>query len=78
MITWIIIGSIALALIIFYIGICVGHHNYAKKMIEKWYGGDIIIDMSNVESDTLSVEFDKNPKELMGLSYTIMGIKIRE
>lgn len=72
-----ILITIALAIIIFFIGMYIGHHIYAKRMSEA-YGGVLIVDLSTPEANTLSVDFEKNPKELLKYHYILMEVKIRE
>ena len=73
----IILIAIVLAIIIFFIGMHVGHHVYAKRMSEA-YGGELVVDLSAPEANTLSVDFEKNPKELLKYHYILMEVKVRE
>ena len=75
---WMVIIPIVAAAIIFIAGFQIGLHYYAKKLLTKYYGGDLIIDISSIEAETLQVEFEKNPKELLGYKYVLMGVFIRE
>lgn len=61
----------------FWLGGRVALNKKAKKMIEEMNFGTIIFDMTSVEADTISCEFDKNPKEMLGFNYILMEVKIR-
>lgn len=71
------IAVIVAIVVAFLMGMQHGLHLYAKRFIEDCYAGDLIIDMQSVESDTISVDFERNPKELMGYQYVAMGVKVK-
>ena len=79
MIKYILLVIIIIAALIFCFvaGMQYGLHLYAKRFIEDCYVGDIVIDMSSVESDTITADFEKNPKEFMHCNYVAMGVKTR-
>ena len=62
----------------FFIGRVNALHSYAKKMLNDAYAGELIIDMTSVDKELFSVDFEKNPKELMQYEYVLMGVKIRK
>lgn len=78
MIGGIIVVSLLATIIIFLAGFQLGLHYYAKKLLTKYYGGDLIIDISSLDAETLQIELEKNPKELMAYKYVLMGIFVRE
>lgn len=69
--------AVAVAIVIFLTGMHLGRYTYAKRMVEA-YGGDLIVDLSAPEANTLSVDFEKNPKELIQYHYILMEVKVRE
>lgn len=74
--------TIIFCLIAIVIGFVVGHlvasKSMAKKLMTKYYAGDLVINMEDVEQDTISIDFVKNPKELMAYNYVLIGVKIRQ
>lgn len=74
--------TIIFCLIAIVIGFVVGHlvasKSMAKKLMTKYYAGDLVINVEDVEQDTISIDFVKNPKELMAYNYVLIGVKIRQ
>jgi len=74
--------TIIFCLIAIVIGFVVGHlvasKSMAKKLMTKYYAGDLVINMEDIEQDTISIDFVKNPKELMAYNYVLIGVKIRQ
>jgi preprotein translocase subunit YajC len=53
-------------------------HKKAKHMIDDMLMGEIILDISSVEEDTIKCQFDRNPKEMMDKNYIMLEVKIRQ
>lgn len=77
MLYWIIISIFALVLGIF-VGYLVTIKRTASRMLKDMHFGTIIIDMKSTSSDTISCEFDRNPREFLGMDYILMDVKIRK
>lgn len=74
----ILVLVIVLAIIFsFIIGYKYAIHKKAKEMIEEMMIGSIIIDMTGVDKELFTCQFDKNPKEILNKDYIIMEVKIR-
>lgn len=50
----------------------------AKKMIEQMSMGDIILDMADASENTVQCQFSKSPREMLGLSFILLEVKIRQ
>lgn len=76
------IYTIIFCLLALAIGFVIGHivcnKNISKKLMDKYYAGDLVINLEDVKGDTISIDFTKNPKDLMQYSYVMIGIKIRQ
>lgn len=73
--------AIVIVLAIIFSFICGWHlalHKKAKKMIEECDFGDIILDMKSPENDLVNCEFTRNPKEMLGMNYILLQVKIRK
>lgn len=73
-----VIIAIIICIAVFIFGVLYGKHLYPKDLINNYDFGDIIIDMSSAESDTFSIDFSKNPKEMFNLDFVLLNVKIRE
>ena len=73
-----IIIAIVLIIFAFWFGGKVALHKKAKKMIAEMNFGSIIIDMTSVESETISCEFDRNPREMLKYNYILMEVAVRQ
>mgnify|MGYP006988834318 CR=1 FL=1 len=77
---YLLFGLLVLAIVAFtfFIGKRYGLHKYSKKLLEESYAGDLVINMASINEDLISVDFTKNPKELVTYDYIVMGVKIRK
>lgn len=55
-----------------------GQNKIATTMVNKFDFGDVVIDMSSVDKPLISADFNRNPKEMLGLNYILLNVKIRE
>lgn len=74
--------AIVLIIVALLLGVIIGYNAarllWIKRLINEYYAGDLVINMEDVESDTISIDFSRNPKELMAYNYVLIGVKIRQ
>lgn len=51
---------------------------FSERLISDFDFGDVVINMSSVEDDTISVSFSRNPREMLDKNYILLNVKIRE
>ena len=73
---------IGLVLLGFIVSFLTGRHfalqQYSKKLIDNYLFGQVIVDMSSVDKDLLTMELERNPKEMLDMNYVIFEVKIRQ
>lgn len=51
---------------------------YSKRLIKDFDFGDVVVNVSSVEDDTISISFSRNPREMFDKNYILLNVKIRE
>ena len=72
-----IVSCVVLCVISFVLGGKFAINRKAKKMIEQMHMGTIVFDLAS-NDDTIQCQFDKNPREMLGLEFVMMNVKIRQ
>ena len=78
MVIVVVICAIVACIISFICGYRYAINSKAKKMIEQMNMGEIILDLSNSSDETIKCQFDKSPREMLGLNFILLEVKIRQ
>jgi len=74
--------NVVFVVIAFVIGIIIGNRIAiaikAKRMLEKMDMGMLVINLNDDSTNNIECRFKKSPREMIGLDYILLEVKIRQ